>query len=339
MEVTPKQATELVQDTIEAGLVPFLRGSPGLGKSEIMHQIAEKYKLELVDIRLSQLSPEDMSGLPALNGDKATFKPMDLFPLENDPIPQSKTGWLVFLDEMNSAPLSIQSAAYKLILDRMVGNHKLHKNVAIVAAGNKETDKAIVNRMSTATQSRLIHLNLVPDAEEWIDWAENNNIDYRIRAFIGFRPEMLFNFNPNSSDNTFATPRTWVFLNKLIKKYEKEIPSSKLPLMAGTVGEGTAIEFNSFVKIFDQLPNFEQIINNPTGTKVPKDEPPQLYAISGLIAEYATVATFKPILKYINRLPAEFQVITFKSMLKIHPEISKTKTYLEWLKENASKFI
>ena len=340
MEVTPKQLKNLLSDTIEAGLVPMVTGSPGVGKSDTMKQLANKYNLELVDIRLSQMEPSDLLGFPSLEGEKAIFKPVKLFPLQSDPLPNGKAGWLLFLDEFNSAPLSVQAAAYRIVLDKEVGNHKLHKNVAIVCAGNKDSDKAIVNRMSTATQSRLVHFNLTVDSDDWLEWAEESRIDYRIRAFIGFRPEMLFNFNPNHSDNTFPTPRTYEFLSRLIKKFPNDVPAEKLPLMAGTIGEGAAIEFNSFIKIFEKLPSFEKILNNPTKTPVPEDDPSQLYAISSLIGEKVSLDTFEPVLKYIDRLPSEFQVITMKSIARIHPNVASNKNpaYNKWLMDNAKKF-
>lgn len=132
---------------------------------------------------------------------------MKHFPIEGDPIPHGYSGWLLFLDEATSAPPAIQAAAYKLILDRMVGSHHLHKNVAIVCAGNLETDNAIVQPMSTALQSRLVHMELVIDHQEWIDWAVQNDIDHRITSFIGFKPSALFTFTPDHTDKTYACPR------------------------------------------------------------------------------------------------------------------------------------
>ena len=93
-------------------------------------------------------------------GNKAVFTPFSIFPLENDPIPQGYDGWMLLLDELSSANKQVQAAAYKLILDRQVGSFNLHPNCAIVAAGNKITDKAVVTQMSTALQSRLIHYEL-----------------------------------------------------------------------------------------------------------------------------------------------------------------------------------
>ena len=132
---------------------------------------------------------------------------MDTFPIEGDAIPKGYSGWLILFDELTSAVPALQAAAYKILLDRMVGLHKLHKNVALMAAGNLETDNAIVHPMSTALQSRLAHLELVVDAMEWVNWAASNQIDHRITSYINFKPGNLYTFSPDHTDNTYASPR------------------------------------------------------------------------------------------------------------------------------------
>ena len=220
MKVNAKQLPGYLEEVLFANLVPLIKGSPAIGKSSIVHQVAEKYKLKLIDFRMAQADVTDFNGFPKIldSSDgpttKAGYIPMNIFPLAGDPIPDGYEGWLLFLDEINSAPRSVQAAAYKLILDRMVGLHHLHKKVAIVGAGNKETDKAIVNTLSTAMQSRLAHFELIVDPATWDKWAVENNIDHRIRAFIKFKPEILFKFNPNHNNDTFPSPRTWEFCSR-----------------------------------------------------------------------------------------------------------------------------
>lgn len=187
-------------------LVPFLAGSPGIGKSDIFKQIASKYKLKLIDIRLSQCDPTELSGFPMHNGKKASYMPMDLFPLEDDPIPDGYEGWLILLDEINSAPLATQAAGYKLVLDRMIGQHRLHPKVVIGAAGNLMTDGAIVNRMGTAMQSRLIHYTLTVNWELWSLWASGNKLATEVISYINHQPDKLHVFDPNHNDRTFSCP-------------------------------------------------------------------------------------------------------------------------------------
>jgi len=206
--ISTKQATPLLVKVLRAGLVPMLIGSPGVGKSALIYAIAKEKNLKVIDLRLSQMDPTSLDGLPYFNADhtKSDFIPPAYFPLENYQVPEGYKGWLIFFDELSSAPPSVQAASYKIILDRMVGQHKMHKKVAMVAAGNKSTDKAITHRMSTALQARMIHFELEIDHQAWIAWAGKAKIDYRIMAYIGFKPSALFQFKPDHNDATFACP-------------------------------------------------------------------------------------------------------------------------------------
>ena len=120
---TPRQVRKFVERCFNAGLPPFVKSSPGIGKSAIMKQLAKDYNLELIDIRLSMCDPTDLNGLPCFNEKtgKAEFRPFDMFPVKGTPLPPGKNGWLMFFDEFNSAPKSIQAASYKIMLDHMVG--------------------------------------------------------------------------------------------------------------------------------------------------------------------------------------------------------------------------
>jgi MoxR-like ATPase len=131
---------------------------------------------------------------------------MDIFPVSTDKIPAGKTGWLVLFDEFSSAPLSVQSAAYKIILDRKIGQHNLHPKALMMAAGNLMTDNAVVSPMSTAMQSRLIHLEMEVSLDDWKDWAYKNNVDSRIIAYVNHLPNKLHDFSPDHNDKTFPCP-------------------------------------------------------------------------------------------------------------------------------------
>ena len=292
----------------------MLTGSPGIGKSNIVHKIAEEHSLKVIDLRLSQCDPCDLMGFPTISNGKAGYTPMVTFPVVGDAIPDGYSGFLLFLDEMNAAPLSVQAASYKLVLDRMVGQYHLHKNVAIVCAGNLETDNAIVNPMSTAMQSRMVHLELVSDLNEWLDWAYPRGIDHRITSYLKFKPGNLYAFNPDHTDKTYACNRTWEFANRVMKVTEDNDPD-RLPMLAGTLSEGVAREFLGFCKIDQDLPKIPQIVDNPEGIKIPV-EPSILFALTGSIGHNASKDNLGQLMKYVNRLPKEFQVVTLREVVR-----------------------
>ena len=337
MELSTKDIPEAIVNVLYAGKVPFLKGSPGIGKSDIIKQVAEELNLKVIDFRLSQADPTDLQGFPGVQDGRATFLPAALFPIEGDTVPQGYNGWLLFLDEMNSAPLSVQAAAYKLCLDRQVGQNNLHKNVAVIGAGNLATDKAITQRIGTAMQSRLIHLNMGVDPDHWLKWANVAGIDHRITSFIEYRKELLFKFNPSHADDTFACPRTWAFLSDIIKGKEK-LSHIDVVTAAGTVGEGCALEFKGFSEIFQSLPKIKDIISKPSTVKIP-NEPSVHYALAGLIAYEVTTENIDNLSKFVERLPADFQVVTWKSAVRRNAEIMEAPYIDAWVTKNAQEML
>ena len=341
MQVKVSQAVRMITAAIKAKVVPILKGSPGTGKSQIVYQIADGYNLMVIDLRLSQCDPTDLAGFPTITGKKADYLPMMHFPIEGDPLPiNPKTGfpydgWILFLDEMTSAPPAIQAASYKLALDRMVGSHHLHKKCAIVGAGNLETDGAIVHPMSTALQSRLVHLELVVDAGEWNSWATTlGNMDYRITSYINYKPGQLYNFSADHTDCTYACPRTWEFANRLLGIMPSD-SKDLLPLLAGTLGEGVAREFVGFCKIHEELLKPHQIEAAPETVRVPS-EPSILFALTGSIAHNMDKANGAAFMKFVSRLPVEFQVVCLRETIRRNKEMMAHSAIQKWISESAT---
>ena len=319
----------MIAKYIQAKIVPMLTGSPGMGKSAIVKDIAKTYNLKLIDLRLSQCDPTDLMGFPSIQGQRAGYLPMETFPLEGDPIPEGYSGWLLFLDEFNSASIAVQASGYKLILDRMVGQKNLHKHVAVVCAGNLETDGAIVNPMSTAMQSRLAHLELVTDVNQWLDWAYENDIHRFITSYIKFKPGNLYAFSPDHTDKTYACSRTWEFANRVLKVTDTD-DKDLLPMLAGVLSEGVAREFIGFTKIDKDLPKITQIMESPNSIRVP-DEPSVLFALTGSISHHANKDNLAPLITYIKRLPKEFQVVTLRETVRRQKELVGHPAMQEWI--------
>lgn len=333
MKVTSKQASQMIPDFIKARIVPMLTGSPGIGKSAIVRAIAATYSLKVIDLRLSQCDPTDLNGFPSIIGARAGYRPMDTFPIEGDPIPEGYAGWLLFLDEFNSAALAVQAAAYKLILDRMVGQHALHANLAIVCAGNLETDNAIVQPMSTAMQSRLAHMELVVDVNEFIEYAQKASWHHYITDHISFKPGNLYTFMPDHTDNTYACPRTWEFVDRLIKirGLKDELI---LPTLASVISEGVAREFITYCEIYESLPKREQLINSPETIVIPQEKS-ILYALTGTISHNATKDNFSQLYKAVKRLPVEFQAVTMRETIRRNKSLLGHALVQKWIADTA----
>ena len=336
MQVKISQAVRMITAAIKARVVPMLLGSPGTGKSQIVYQIADAYNLKVIDIRLSQCDPTDLAGFPEIRNGKADYAPMAHFPIEGDPLPPGYSGWLLFLDEATSAPPAIQAASYKLVLDRMIGTHKLHKNVAMVLAGNLETDGAIVHAMSTALQSRLLHLELVVDQKEWLDWAAGHLKSHHIPDFIKFKPGLLYTFSANHTDNTYACPRTWEFADRLLGVLDEDSPDM-LPTLAGTISEGVAREFIAFRKVYASLLKPHEIAADPEGVRVPT-EPSIIWALTGSLSHNMNEDNASQLMKFIARLPDEFQVVTIREISRKHLGMKKHPAIVKWIAASGEKF-
>lgn len=338
-QVTISQAIRMVILAIRANKVAMIEGSPAIGKSAIPRHIAKQFNLKLIDVRLAQCDPCDLNGFPQIVAGRAGYTPMDTFPLEGDELPfhpDGKTqyaGWLLFFDELTSAPRGVQAAAYKILLDKQIGVHPLHAKCAIVCAGNKETDGAIVEEMSTALQSRLIHMELVVDAMEWILWASSQNFDHRLTSYISYRPDHLYTFKPDHTDKTYSSPRTLEFVNDFLKLIDVT-DQDAVPLFTGTISEGVAREFMLFCDIYSQLPTIADIIAAPSQIRV-SDEPSILFALTGSIAQFATTANLDQLIKYVSRMPVEFQVVCLKQTVRRNKTLTQAPAMQKWVASSA----
>lgn len=339
--ITPKGAYNRVARCLQKGLVPLLLSAPGVGKSATVKQVAEDYGLQLIDIRLSQALPEDLNGFPKITDDensspKAKFIPFDTFPLKGDELPEGKNGWLLFLDELTSAQKPVQAAAYKLVLDRQIGNHDLHSNCFIVGAGNRVKDRAVANAMSTALQSRLISYELEVDVDEWIEMALNNRFDSRVISFIGFSRKRLHDFQPDHQDKTFPCPRTWEFVSKLIQG-ESDL-SDFGPDIEGAVGEGAAAEFMTYAREFTDLPKYADIVSNPKGIAVPQKNSTR-YAVTSMLIDATKDRDLADIIVFMKRMDIELQIVFVRGYNALNPTSKQTNSALTKYLVEMGKFM
>lgn len=329
---SPRQIKSHILDCLYAGLVPFVRSSPGMGKSAIFKQTAKDLELHMIDHRLSTSEPTDLTGLPQFQNGRARFAPFEeLFPVEGTPLIDGTQGWMVFLDEFNSATKAVQAASYKLILDRMVGQHKLHDNVVLCAAGNLDTDRAIVNPISTAMQSRVVHLEMEINHQEWLeDVAFKENYDPRVIAYLSQYPSKLMDFRPDHNEHTFCCPRTWEFMNRLIQ--DKDVTEEKAPLYAGTITSGVAVDFVQFTKVFQTMVSVRDIITNPETCPVSNDTSTR-WAVISTMMEKITEDNFEPLTIYANRFPLDFRILFFRSALIRHPDLRQHPAFAKSMRE------
>ena len=231
----------------------FLWRPPGVGKSDIVQQITDEANGFMFDLRLGQMDPTDLRGMPFFNKELGVMDWAPPIDLPSAEFAKDYPMITVFLDEMNSAPASVQAAAYQLVLNRRLGKYVLPDNVVIIAAGNRESDKGVTFRMPTPLANRFVHVEIRADYEAWFDWAVENGIHPDVVGYLSFAKQDLYDFDAKSSSRAFATPRSWSFVSELI---EEDMPeTTATDLIAGTVGEGLAVKFQAHRKIAGKLPN------------------------------------------------------------------------------------
>lgn len=338
IKVGIEEAIEFAKEVLEAGLVPMFHGSPGTGKSKSIEAMARLGKLKLIDLRLAQFDPTDMNGFPSINQDtgRSCYFPPEDFPLEGDPLPAGYNGWLILFDEITSAPQSVVAAAYKIILDRMIGMRKLHPNVHMMAAGNMTTDRAIANTMSTAMQSRLVHFEIKSVVEPWLKKAVELGFDNRVIAYVSFTGQVN-NFDPDHNDYTFVCERTLEFVSKLIRN-KPQVTYKDTPLIAGAIGVGPANDFVTFCQIYKELPDLPAILANPDIVPVPTD-PGACHALTEALAKQINLQNISTFMIFIKRMSIEFQAITLKGLLRHDPNMLFHPEITQWSLEHASRII
>ncbi len=234
-ELTPSEVKLFIVNALRVSKIPYVAGPPGIGKSDIMVQVADDFNLKLLDVRLSQKLPEDLTGLPRLNEktNKAEYTPFDTFPMEGDAIPQGYDGWLIFLDELSSASDEVWSAIYSLLLGHTVGGRRLHSKALIVAAGNRASDSALARELPDTLITRLLCVGMKVSSKDWLNWARDtkNKINTAVHDFIGKNPDMLMSTIPASSREElecFGTPRGWECVSMFTNLHERNTTDKKL---------------------------------------------------------------------------------------------------------------
>jgi hypothetical protein len=249
-------------------------GPPGIGKSSIVTQAAAEGNIELIDVRLSQLAPTDLRGLPVPERADDGTAVSRWYPPEF--LPRNGRG-VLFMDELNMAAPSMQGVAQQLILDRRVGNYQLPEGWFVWAAGNRKEDRASVFDMPAPLGNRLLHIDLQPDFDAFKAHAISQHLDERIVAFLNFRTDLLHRIDGNKP--AWPSPRTWFMAHSLIR--------AGLPI-APAIGEGAAAEFEAFQKVYESLPALDAILAGDGGSVKCPDELSAKYAATIGLALRAT---------------------------------------------------
>ncbi len=341
LEVNHRDLELFIERHHETKLSLFIWGTTGIGKSETTAkkgmELAEKHGREFVkwneaneekkkeiglnpskffvfwDIRLSQMDPSDVKGIPFPNREEEVttwFVPKWLRVASLPGI----MGFL-FFDEINLAPPSIQASAYQLILDRALGVVTISDGVSVLAAGNRIEDKANVYDLPKPLQNRFDHVTLrIPNTEDWSNWAMDHGVDTRIISFIMARPSLLMpKITSKTNDMAFPTPRSWSKNCSQLIHGQENLKTVDM-LASSCVGRGAAMEFVSFLK-FQKNIDLPAILKNPKKAREIEDMDMK-YSLLALIADWYD-KHYKPgelekVLQIADNIQAEFAILMLR---------------------------
>jgi MoxR-like ATPases len=228
-------------------------GSPGIAKSSVVRKCAEDLGIGFIDVRLCQIEPCDIRGLPVPDKEN---KVMNWF--VNGVWPRDKESkGILFLDELSACDKSIAVAAYELILDRRLGTlYSLPEGWLVVAAGNKATDRAVSSTMSSALANRFMHFELDCNAEDWFKWGVRNGIHPAVLGFVKYRPDSLFSMDKQNLERGWPSPRSWENVSKMCYVFAKNEAVLRKAVY-GLVGNAAGGEFMEFFKLSE---SFEDVL-------------------------------------------------------------------------------
>lgn len=325
----PNQAAACINEAINRKDSYMLWGASGIGKSQVVKQIAKKRGIGLIDMRLSTYDPTDLKGLLYFKDDKATWLSLGELP---DVLRDGEEG-ILFLDEVNAAPPATAAAAYRLVLDREIGNYKMPEGWSIVAAGNRESDKGVTYKMPAPLANRFVHGEMEVSFDDWVHWATVSGVDDRTVSFLRFRPGLLHDFDP--AQRAFPTPRSW---ERAAGYNNVSDEGTRQELINGCVGQGPGVEYSAFLRMAADLPDPDLILMNPEEAKVPTDLS-ALYATVGALAARASIKNFANVLIYAGRIKREFQTLLVRDAVLRNRDLTSMPEFGQWAIKNSSILI
>lgn len=316
----------------------FIWGDPGVGKSQIVAQAADalfggkgKDKVNYFrDLRAVLLDPVDLMGIPVVEKGRTCWAAPRMLP--------SKGVGLLFFDELNRAPIMVQNACLQLVLGRRLGEYTLPEGWVVGAAGNFENETG-VQRMPDALRSRFTHLRAEADVDDWCAYANRENYDAAVVAFVRFRPELLHKYDRAQArkENAFPCPRTWEFASRIVQQQTSKVVEQGL--LAGTVGEAAALEFAAFLSLYRELPDMDAMLASPDTAPIPT-KPALCYVVANALARMATLANVSAVMTYLERIPQqEYAVMAVKDMSQRDAKLSRCGTLTKWKIANADVII
>jgi len=325
----PSKLYEALHALIGERVPLHIWGACGVGKSQIVAQVADDLDYEFLDVRAVQLDPVDLRGLPRIAADQTEWVPPKFLPTAGKGI--------LFLDELTSAPQMTQAGCYQLVLDRKLGEYALPDGWVVIAAGNPASERGVHFSMPRPLRNRFVHLDLEADLNDWCKWAVGSGVRPEIIAFLRFKPDLLHTADATSDANAWPTPRSWEMASNVLRGIARRQKSTFLSgasefeaqLLDGTVGPSAAAELIAFLQLFRQLPSIDEILLNPETASLPEETSAQI-AIATALGRAMTDSSVARGLKYLDRMPTEMRIMAMRDAAARDTAITHTPEFVRF---------
>ena len=314
----------------------FLKGPPGIGKSAIVNQIGEELGIKVVTLIASTKNPVDIEGIPFRDGKTGQVRWERPYFL-----PQDGEG-ILFVDEINAVPKSMQVTLYGLVLEGKVGEHSIGDGWIVICAGNREEDMAVVYKESSALVSRKCTILIDPDVDAWKAWAYDAGVVPEIIAFLTDRPELIYKAPKNLKAKNFPTPRGYAMASWFIKHLGSKTARETVE---GCIGEGASAELYTYMEVYNEVPDLQAILEGKISPKLP-NKPSVVYAVMSGLVSYCSASGKKEhtmnAFKYAKDcMDTEWQVAMLKEFNKsgkVWDILTKSKEFADFASKNREVF-
>ncbi len=240
-----KRAKEEIKNSIEAYLlkdeegeyvIPEIRqrpvlllGAPGIGKTQIMEQIAKECRIGLVSYTITHHTRQSAVGLPFISEKEFDGRPYSVTEYTMSEIVASvyekieETGrkeGILFIDEINCVSETLAPAMLQFLQCKTFGNHAIPRGWLIVAAGNPPEYNKSVREFDVVTMDRVKKIQVEPEYQAWKEYAYRENIHGAVISYLNTKPGNFYQMETTVDGKIFATPRGWEDLSRLIAVYE-----------------------------------------------------------------------------------------------------------------------
>jgi len=298
----------------------LLRGRHGVGKSQVVYQVAKNMRLPVVERRASQMTEGDLLGIPSpdgisINGEQASkFRPFDwLVQACTEPV-------VLFFDEVDRATVEVRQGIFELTDSRKLAGWHLHEDTVICAAinGGEHGAQYQVGEMDPAELDRWTTFDIEPSVEDWLTWAKDN-VDELLWDFINQNRTHLEHMDDFEPGKVYPSRRSWDRLDQTLKQndtYSEPRSSMVFNLASVFVGFEAAVALVDFIKNYSKLVTVKDIV---VDGKLELTETFGINDHSALVEKMGTDGTFNDVLKkkHLKNLAAYFKTLPSEVAMKL----------------------